>query len=321
MAKKKISILLLSSFFLLHSSFPAYADEETILPFSDVEEDTKYYDSIAYLYDEGIISGYGDGTFKPNEAVNRVEALKILLLSANIEIQAETESTFSDVAGTEWFYPYLAEGLEKKIVSGYSDGTFQPENTVNMVEVLKMLVNTHQLIPQKPSADNEFFPDADPEAWYASYLYFGVENGLIYVDSEGNINPDKKLTRAELADIIYRYINLGYYSGEVGFGKATYYSDIFEGRSTASGETYFQNKMTAAHLTLPFGTVVRVTNINNGHTIEVIINDRGPYAEGHVLDLSKVAFQKLGTLSSGVLNIEYEIVNPPVEIEDCGCPG
>ncbi|EKD48216.1 MAG: Rare lipoprotein A [uncultured bacterium] len=68
--------------------------------------------------------------------------------------------------------------------------------------------------------------------------------------------------------------------------------------------------MTAAHKTLPFGTIVRVTNLENGKTIEVTINDRGPYVEGYVLDLSKVAFQMLGRLSTGVLSVEYEIVYP-----------
>lgn len=308
MAKKLIAIIIAIA--LAAAITPAHAEE---LPFSDVEEGTKYYNAISYLYDEGIISGYADGTFKPDQEVNRVEALKILLLSANIEIDADEESIFTDVEGDEWFFAYLAEGLERKIISGYEDGTFQPENTVNLVEALKMLINTNQLIPTMPDEDEEFFPDAEIDAWYASYLNFAAENGLIYTDSEASINPDKTLTRAELADIIYRYKNLGYYSGEVGYGKATYYADMFEGLTTANGEMFDQNKMTAAHLTLPFDTMVRVTNLDNGKTVEVRINDRGPYAEGHVIDLSKVAFQKLGRLSTGVFNVEYEIIYPSCE--------
>lgn len=68
-------------------------------------------------------------------------------------------------------------------------------------------------------------------------------------------------------------------------GKASYYADKYEGRPTANGEKYRHNKLTAAHKTLPFGTRVRVTNLANQSQVEVIINDRGPYAEGRIIDL------------------------------------
>src|SRR4249919_962127 len=72
-------------------------------------------------------------------------------------------------------------------------------------------------------------------------------------------------------------------------GKASYYSDKFDGRKTASGAVFSQHKLTAAHKTLPFGTKVKVTNLSNGKTVKVRINDRGPFVEGRILDLSKKA--------------------------------
>jgi len=171
-----------------------------------------------------------------------------------------------------------------------------------------MLVNTNELIPIQPSADQEFFADADKSAWYAPYINYGSENGLIYADSSNNISPDHPLTRAELSYLIYRYENLGYYSGEVDYGKATYYADMFIGDHTANGEVFDQSFLTAAHKTLPFGTIVRVTNLANGQTVEVEINDRGPYVDGYVLDLSKSAFQMISHLGAGVIDVEYEIV-------------
>ena len=76
---------------------------------------------------------------------------------------------------------------------------------------------------------------------------------------------------------------------QVQTGKASYYADKYEGRLTASGEKYKHNKMTAAHKSLPFGTVVKVTNTSNEKSVEVKINDRGPYVEGRIIDLSKSA--------------------------------
>ncbi len=89
-------------------------------------------------------------------------------------------------------------------------------------------------------------------------------------------------------------------------GKASYYADKFEGRKTASGSIFHQNKMTAAHRTLPFGTKVKVVNIANGRTAKVKITDRGPFAEGRVIDLSKKAAKKLGMISTGVAPVEIK---------------
>src|SRR5436190_8269311 len=81
---------------------------------------------------------------------------------------------------------------------------------------------------------------------------------------------------------------------QVQTGKASFYADKFEGTPTASGEKYRHNKLTGAHKSLPFGTKVRLTNLANNQTVEVTINDRGPYVEGRVIDVSKSAAEQLG---------------------------
>jgi rare lipoprotein A len=92
-------------------------------------------------------------------------------------------------------------------------------------------------------------------------------------------------------------------------GKASFYADKFEGAPTASGEKYKHNKLTAAHKTLPFGTIVKVTNVSNKKTVEVVINDRGPWVENRVIDLSKSAAEKLGFINQGVADVEIEILD------------
>ena len=89
-------------------------------------------------------------------------------------------------------------------------------------------------------------------------------------------------------------------------GRASYYADKFEGRKTASGTIFKQNKRTAAHKTLPFGTKVRVKNIDNGRTVRVRITDRGPFVQGRMIDLSKKAARKIGMLQLGVANVEIK---------------
>lgn len=91
-------------------------------------------------------------------------------------------------------------------------------------------------------------------------------------------------------------------------GVASFYSDRFQGRTTASGEPFDQQALTAAHPTLPFGTRVTVTREDNGREVEVLINDRGPYAKGRIIDLSKRAAKALGMLKRGTVPVEISYV-------------
>lgn len=91
-------------------------------------------------------------------------------------------------------------------------------------------------------------------------------------------------------------------------GNASWYSDKFHGRRTSSGEAYDKNAYTAAHPTLPFGTIVRVTSKSNGKSVDVRINDRGPFVRGRVIDISRAAAAEIGLLSQGVGGVTLEIV-------------
>ena len=91
-------------------------------------------------------------------------------------------------------------------------------------------------------------------------------------------------------------------------GEASYYGAKHQGKRTASGERFDMNQLTAAHRTLPFGTRVRVTNLNNDKSVLVRINDRGPYARRRIIDLSRKAAQQLDMLRSGVAPVRVESV-------------
>lgn len=93
-------------------------------------------------------------------------------------------------------------------------------------------------------------------------------------------------------------------------GEASYYSDRLAGHKTASGERYRPEALTAAHRSLPLGTVLRVTRRDGKRTVVVRINDRGPFgSERRILDLSRAAFERLGKLRAGVLEVRAEVVD------------
>ncbi|HIK44486.1 MAG TPA: septal ring lytic transglycosylase RlpA family protein [Leptolyngbyaceae cyanobacterium M65_K2018_010] len=94
-------------------------------------------------------------------------------------------------------------------------------------------------------------------------------------------------------------------------GMASWYGPGFHGRRSASGEVFNQNALTAAHRTLPFGTQVRVTNLNTGQQVVVRINDRGPFGHGRIIDLSAAAASSIGLMASGVGRVQLEVLSAP----------
>ena len=92
-------------------------------------------------------------------------------------------------------------------------------------------------------------------------------------------------------------------------GKASFYADKYHGRTTASGERFSQQAATAAHLKLPFGTRVKVTNIANNKSVVVRINDRGPYIRGRIIDLSKAMFKKIADPKVGVIDVSVTVID------------
>ncbi len=98
-------------------------------------------------------------------------------------------------------------------------------------------------------------------------------------------------------------------AGTVFYGKASYYGDEFNGRKTANGEIYEGDKITAAHKTLPFGTMIKVRNLNNNKEIVVRVNDRGPFVSGRIVDLSYAAAKRLDMIRDGVVDVVFTVID------------
>ena len=91
-------------------------------------------------------------------------------------------------------------------------------------------------------------------------------------------------------------------------GIASWYGTPFHGRRPASGERYDMHQLTAAHRTLPFGAVVRVTNLRNGRSVKVRITDRGPWVDGRIIDLSRAAAKKIKMIESGTAPVKIRVI-------------
>src|SRR3954468_4233095 len=133
-----------------------------------------------------------------------------------------------------------------------------------------------------------------------------VANGTKMATEDQNHVPPYKLGKAYQIDGAWYYPKVDYDYNETGI--ASWYGPDFHGKSTANGEVYDQNALTAAHKTLPMPTLVRVTNLENGRSIEVRINDRGPFVNNRIIDLTRRGAQLLGFENQGTARVKVQVM-------------
>lgn len=207
---------ILALFFSLLFSF-LYPAALALATFSDVPETHEHFAAVQWMEARSVINGYDDGTFRPGQTVNRAEALKIILLASGVEViipetldenagSTAQAALFPDIKPSHWFYPYVQKALELKIVSGYPDGTFRPERSVNLAEALKILYLTQSvtLDPAVSSLTTPPYHDVPTTAWFVSYAADAKSKNLIEARSDGDLHPDWPLTRGDLTEFVYR---------------------------------------------------------------------------------------------------------------------
>ncbi len=273
--------------------------------FSDVDSGHLNYIAIKYLKENGLVDGYEDGSFKPDNEVNRAEALKMIIKAVTgKEKENSAVFSFEDVKTTDWFYDYVLQAWNYFLVQGYPDGLFHPERTINLAESMKIILNREGSgIPS--SVTEQPYKDVAITDWYAPYAQIAKDRTIVLESRDyGYFYGDRNISRGQMSELLYRTIRSKEGSS---FARATWYADLLANQSTASGEPYIPNHFTAAHKTLPFGTILLVTNLANGKSVEVTVNDRGPYATGVDLDLSKSAFAAIASVGPGRIYTAFKI--------------
>jgi flagellar hook assembly protein FlgD len=180
--------------------------------FYDVSKNNKYYDAIMWAKNMGIFEGYYGNYFMPNEPISRAEALKVILEVMDVDIAKYKNENFcfDDVCdSSEWYMSYLKTGLALGIVKGYPDDTFKPNQSVNRIEALVMLLRTGEVVDDlvistkncgKPYYDT---PNDATTKWYINYVWTAKNYEL--TDSSSYFRPEDAMTRGEMADMLYRY--------------------------------------------------------------------------------------------------------------------
>lgn len=190
-------------FFLVLLAVMAFAATASAGSFADVPENSAHYAAVEYLKAKGVISGYPDGTFQPDRFINRAETLKVLLLGTSTPLDSSQNIAFPDVKSGDWFFTYVRKAYELKIVEGYPDGKFKPENTINLAESLKViLLSFKAVLPDSIAQDP--YSDVPKDVWYGPYAQYSKDKVVIEPQDDGKLHGEGQMTRAEFAEIAYR---------------------------------------------------------------------------------------------------------------------
>lgn len=180
-------------------------------PFSDVNSSSANYQAINYLKEQAVVNGYGDGTFKPLNKINRAEFLKIVMEASenlntkSLELAPHDGLTncFSDVKD-QWFASYVCVASKSNLVKGYADGTFKPESEINFAEASKIIANVMALD----------ISTAEEAVWYKPYVQALSDKSAIPDDVAGFTY---NITRGQMSEMIWRVKTTPYYVKSVGY--------------------------------------------------------------------------------------------------------
>lgn len=184
--------------------------------FTDVDRNAWYEADVYSLLNSGVVSGYGDGTFKPSSEVSRAEFLKMLIMQSGTDFEAEyitTDVQISDVPMTHWAYPYVAWALDRGIVQGYEDGSFHPNASITREEAAVIITGFTGALTSSsdPGAGfatclDKFSDKSKVSSWAELAVMSVVNDGTISGYEDGTLRPQGKLTRAETAKIMNKLV-------------------------------------------------------------------------------------------------------------------
>ncbi len=171
-------------------------------PFDDVSESHPFFAAIESLRLAGVVRGFEDGSFRPDQPVTRAEALKILLLCFEIPLSDAAADLFSDVYATDWHVTYVSTAYDQGIVNGYPDGSFRPNAEINRAEIAKIILETGGVSAPPTESD---IPDVPAQSWFSGYATEALTRQMFALVA-GRFLPGKPVTRGEMCHAIVRFM-------------------------------------------------------------------------------------------------------------------
>jgi hypothetical protein len=168
--------------------------------FTDLDEEHWADNPVQYLVEEGVISGYADGSFRPNANVTRAQLAKMLVTALGWSLVTPTTPTFSDVPADNWAYGYIETAAAQGAISGYADGTFRPGADVTRAQASRMITQARAWTLADPVALP--FSDVQPGDWFYDYVGMMTTAETMSGYSDNTFRPHAPATRAQIAKIL-----------------------------------------------------------------------------------------------------------------------
>lgn len=173
--------------------------------FPDVTETHKNAAAIQTLKDANILTGYKDNTFKPDANIKRAEAAAMIMRAFGITPETTSAKIpFTDVTKDAWYFAVIQKGVSMGKLKGYPDKTFKPENPITLPEAVTLTLKFFQVGVSKVDVPDVIYEGLDVNDWYAKQMQYAKNRNLMEPDENGRLSPTAPLTRAQLAEIIYR---------------------------------------------------------------------------------------------------------------------
>ncbi|MBD3269919.1 hypothetical protein GF376_00155 [Candidatus Peregrinibacteria bacterium] len=301
--------------------------------FPDVNRNNPNYGAIEFLQEAGIVKGYPDGTFGPKKAINRAEALKIVLLAKEylgekVTVDDLKTIEFPDVGQNDWYYNFVRLALSAGIIEGYPDGTFKPAQTVNAVESLKMALKTIDDQFEEYEVVENPYADIQADEWYATYVDYAKEAQIIEAFGDYKYIPDREMTRGEFSEIVFRLIYIlkneqSKYPLSLNWNYCNNYQEGYKIKYPHSWEKYVAGdqaifwKQDIANGQVSFArvfpnsaTVIVVSDDNvQGLTLEQYIDliDYGENAQKQFLTLNEIPYASVYIEATGLQDSYFEM--------------
>lgn len=262
--------------------------------FSDIEDQTRYTFAVPYVVSRGFMKGFNDGSFRLSERVTRADVIYAATKAAGLTAQEPEIQHYRDVRKSNPSFEAINIAHEHKILNHFNlKNTLRPRAKVTISDALHMLFGAYEKSPV----------DEVINRGISEHVLLQKADGSLYLDLEA------PLTRGEFAVLLYRFLETR--NANTFFGMASWYGD---GLSKVKVEGVRQknlaeNFMTAAHREVPIGTILKVTNEMNGKSTEVVVNDRGPYITGRIIDLSRSGFSAIENPGTGTAVVKVEVVD------------
>lgn len=174
--------------------------------FSDINQSSPYFESISYLFERWIIAWFSDGTFRPKNAITRSEALKVILLSHDIDPITDQPSQFQDISTTTWENTYVNAGVKEGIIS-LENSRFYPFRSMSRVEALKLIYTLGWVdLVVWEWIERVEIADVFPDDWYDEYVQYTLYHGLLSFDGN-RFHPNTPITREEMIGLLYKYMH------------------------------------------------------------------------------------------------------------------